>query len=109
MSNLFREWAVDQAIDIAVEKAEEMGIYNDHFVDWLADKEFENLLNSAVCEAEEGANRNMNNMEDFEAFVNEIIKHHKRGGYQVSGAAYEAIGYLIEYIELLKKKESSGE
>lgn len=50
MSSLFRDWAVDQAIDIAVEKAEEMGVYDDRFVDWLADKEFENLLNSEVCD-----------------------------------------------------------
>ena len=46
MSSIFRDWAVDQAVDTAVQKAEEMGIYNDHFVDCLADKEFENLLDS---------------------------------------------------------------
>ncbi len=45
----------------------------------------------------------MNNMEDFEASVNKIIKHHKNGGYQSSMASYRAMEILIEYIELLKK------
>ena len=49
MSSPFKDWAMDQAIDNAVEKAEQLGVNDDYFVDWLAAKEFEKLLDSGVC------------------------------------------------------------
>ena len=48
MSNIFNDWAIDAAIDIAVEKANKLGIDDDHFIDSLTTIEFEKLMSSEV-------------------------------------------------------------
>ena len=48
MSNLFTDWAVDQAIDRAMEKAEDLKaqgkILNDDEIDALTTKEFDKII-----------------------------------------------------------------
>tara|TARA_R110002020_G_scaffold133304_4_gene297469 strand:- start:2908 stop:3078 length:171 start_codon:yes stop_codon:yes gene_type:complete len=48
MSNLFTDWAVDQAIDRAMEKVEDLQaqgkILNDDEVDALTNKEFDEVM-----------------------------------------------------------------
>ena len=51
MSNLFTDWAVDQAIDRAMEKVEDLQaqgkILNDDEVDALTNKEFNEVMKEA--------------------------------------------------------------
>ena len=44
MSNPFTDWAVDLALDRAVERANELKIDDDNFIDNLATEEFQNIL-----------------------------------------------------------------
>ena len=44
MSNPFTDWAVDLALDRAVERANELNIKDDNFIDDLATEEFQKIL-----------------------------------------------------------------
>ena len=44
MSNPFTDWAVDLALDRAVERANELKIDDDNFIDNLATEEFQKIL-----------------------------------------------------------------
>ena len=48
MSNSFKDWAIDTAIDKAVERADELNIDDAWFIDSLATIEFEKLINGEV-------------------------------------------------------------